>query len=131
LFDLKIDPKLPYHYLITVQMHSMNSKTPGKMFLKHGPLNFTNDDVENVRSSLILSNDRLFKTDQKQALENFNCSPIAGAIRGIQLAANANQCTTHHFSSQYEINDEWFVNLVDLANTSEHNKELLEKSKVR
>ena len=49
----------------------------------------------------------------------------------MQLSAQANECTTHHFSSPVELDDEWFITLVDLANTSEHNKELLEKSRMR
>lgn len=131
MFDLKIDRKLPHHYLITVEVHNMNSKTPGKMFLKHGPLYFSNTDVQNVLSALILSKDRLFETTQKQALENFQCSHIAGSVRGMQLAAHANNCSMHHFSSEFVIDDEWFVSLVHVANRSEHNRELLKKSLVR
>lgn len=131
MFDLKIDPKLFHHYFITVGMADMNSKNPGRMFLKHGPLYFCNDDVENVRSALILSNDRLFETDQKQALKNFDCYVIAGSIRAMQLASNANNCSMHHFSSEYKIDDEWFVTLVTVANTSQYNKELLQQSKMR
>jgi hypothetical protein len=131
LFDLKIDPKLPHHYIISVGMKPMTDKDAGKIYLKHGPLYFTNQDVENVRSAAILSKDKLFKTDSKQALQNFKCLEIASSIRGMQLAAYANDCTVHHFSSAFVIGLDWFETLVDLANTSEHNKELLEKSRVR
>lgn len=131
MFELKIDPKLPHHYMISVGMRTAVDKDPGRLFLKHGPLYFTNEDVENVRSAAILSKDRLFKTKDKQALKNFNCLDLATAIRGIQLAAYANNCTLHHFSSAFVIGLDWFETLVDLANTSEHNRELLEKSRVR
>jgi len=131
LFELKTDPVLPYHYIITVALTSITSKDPGKLFLKHGPLSFTNEDVENIRSAAILSQDKLFRTSQGQCLKNFECSQLAGSIRYMQLAANANDCTIHHFSSAFEIQDEWFVNLVDIANISEHNKDLLKKSRMR
>ena len=131
MFDLKIDPKRPHHYLLSVGIHSMIGKNPGKMFLKHGPVHFTNEDVENLRSAAILSQDKLFKTSDRECLKNFECTEVAGSVRYMGLAANANMCSVHHFSSQYEISDEWFENLVDLANVSEHNKELLIKSRVR
>ena len=132
LVDLKTDKKLPHHYLITVAIHPATSKTnAGKMFLKHGPLYFSNNDVDRVRSALLLSNDKLFKTSQKQALKNFNCSGIVSMVRGMDLARSVNLCSMHHFSSPCEIEDEWFANLVDMANRLEHNKELLHKSRVR
>lgn len=131
MFELKTDPELSHHYMITVGLTSIRSKDPGRLFLKHGPLSFTNEDVENIRSAAILSQDRLFETSQGQCLKNFKCAQLAGSIRYIQLAANANDCTVHHFSSAFEIEDEWFVNLVDVANISKHNKDLLKKSRVR
>ena len=130
MFDLKVDSKLPHHYMITVAAHPLTSKDFGKMYLKHGPLYFTNDDMEDLRSALILSSDKLFKTSQQQALKNFNCTPLVSSIRGMNLASQANLCPMHHFSSPVELEDEWFVTLVTLANVSEHNKELLEKSRV-
>lgn len=131
MFDLKIDPKIPHHYIITVGIHPIISKNAGKLFMKHGPLYFTNDDVDNVRGAAILAQDRLFETTDEEALKNFGCLSLASAIRCIRLAAAANQCTIHHFSSEYKLNDEWFVTLVDLANISEHNRELLKKSRMR
>ena len=132
MLDLKVDKKLPHHYLITVAVHSaMARKLAGKLYLKHGPLHFTNNDVEKVRSALLLSYDRLFKTSQKQAMKNFECTEIVSMVRGMDLAKNVNLCSMHHFSSPVEIEEEFFKTLVDLANKSEHNKELLEKSRVR
>ena len=130
MFDLKIDPKLP-HYILSVGMRSIISPDAGKMFLKHGPIYFTNDDVEAVRGAAILAEDKLFKTSHEQALKNFDCLSLASSIRCIGLAAAANQCTVHHFSSEFKLADAWFVTLVDLANTSEHNKDLLKKSRMR
>ena len=131
MFEIKTDPKLPHHYLISVGLTTMHDKEPGKMYLKHGPLYFTNDDVLKVQGAAIMSQDKLFKTSPKQAVENFGCGKLAVAIRGMQLAAAANQCSMHHFSSPYKLDDEWFVRLVDGANKMEHNLNLLKNSKMR
>ncbi len=131
MFDLKADPELPHHYLISVGITTMQSKEPGKMFLKHGPLYFSHADILNAQGAAIMSQDRLFKTSRKQAIKNFGCESLSVAIRGMQLAAASNQCSMHHFSSAIKLDDEWFVRLVDGANTSEHNKNLLNVSKMR
>ena len=131
MFNLKIDPKLPHHYIISVGVKSMTDKDPGKFFLKHGPLYFSNDDVKNVQNAAILSKDKLFKTKQKKALEIFECLDLTASISAMKLASAANQCTMHHFSSEHFIEDSWFETLVKVANTSEHNSELLKQSVMR
>ncbi len=130
MLDLKIDPKLYHHYLITVGLRSLRSKNPGERFLKHGPLHFTNDDVKNVQSALILGKDKLFKTSQQQAMRNFECSSIVSSVRGMKLASMVNDCTMHHFSSEFEIEEEWFETLVSATNYSDSNKKLLQQSRV-
>lgn len=129
--DLKTDPKLPHHYLISVGCTTMRSGIPGKLFLKHGPLYFTNKDVEKLQGATILSKDKLFKTSEKQALINFDCLDLVRTIRSMELAASANECSIHHFSSKFKIGEQWFIDLVRLANTMEHNMELLTQSRVR
>lgn len=131
MWDLKTDPKLPHHYFISVSVHSVNSANPGKLFLKHGPLYFSNDDVKKMQGAALLSNDKLFKTSPKQALGIFNCTELAISIRGMSMASAANQCTLHHFSSPIKLDEDWFERLVDLANTSEYNMKLLKQSRIR
>jgi hypothetical protein len=131
MIPLKVDPKLPHHYLIGVAMHSLRSgKLAGKVFLKYGPVHFTNDDVDKVLSSIMLSSDKLFKTTEKEALKIHDCSELVASIGAMKISISANEGTMHHFSSQYEIDDEWFAALVDMANISNSNKELLDKSRV-
>jgi len=128
---LKIDPKLPHHYLIGVAMHSLKSgKNAGQMYLKYGPVHFTNKDVVKVVNALMLSDDKLFKTTEKQALKIHGCTELVATIGAMRYSIRANEGTFHHFSSEYEIEDEWFASLVDLANKYESNKELLEKSRI-
>ena len=131
MFDLKIDEKFPHHYIISVGMRDMRSKNPGQMYLKHGPLYFSNDDVKNVQGALILSKDRLFETTSQQAMKNFGCKELSVAIRGMHLAAMANHCTMHHFSSPIKLQEDWFEHLVSTANKSDRNRELLENSVMR
>lgn len=131
MYALKTDPNLFHHYLINVSVRNLRSKNAGDFYLKHGPLHFTNNEVQAVQSALILSNDKLFKTPQDQALKNFGCKTLVSSIRSMQLAASSNDCTMHHFSSGFEIEEEWFETLVNVANISEHNKDLLKKSRVR
>jgi len=131
MFTLKTDPKLFHHYLINVAIHSLRTKNAGILYLKHGPLHFTNNEVKDVQSALILSSDKLFKTSQDEALRNYECTGLVSGIRSMKLAAVSNECTMHHFSSSFEIEEEWFVSLVDVANVSKHNKDLLLQSRVR
>lgn len=131
MFEIKTDPNSPHHYLISVGVHTVQSATPGKMFMKHGPLYFSNDDVVKMQGASIMSKDKLFKTSSKQALKNFGCTELAISISGMSLAAAANQCTIHHFSSPIKLDEKWFENLVDLANTSEYNQKLLKESRIR
>lgn len=125
MYELKTDPKFPYHYLISVGIRDMFSKDRGKLYLKHGPLQFTNNDVSNVQSSVMLSKDKLFKTTNREAMDNFNVAGLVGSIHGMLMAATANQCTVHHFSSETPIDDDYWEGFVNLANTNKSIKEKL------
>jgi hypothetical protein len=127
---LKIDKKLYHHYIFSVKAKTAKSDNPGELYLKHGPVYFTNDDIKNLQSSIILSQDRLFKTDQQQALKNFNCTEIVSSLGAMRIAATANDCTMHHFSSEFKVDPEYFVSLVKNANVFEHEKELLKNARI-
>jgi len=119
LYDLKTDPKFPYHYFISVGIKPMISDAPGKMFLKHGPLKFTNDDVQRMQDASLMTKDKLFKTTNKEAMAMYNVEEITHAVWGMCIAANANQCTVHHFSSDFPIPDDYWPGFVERANTNE------------
>lgn len=131
MIPLKVDPKLFHHYLIGVGMHSLKSgKHAGKLFLKYGPVHFTNDDVNSVLTAVMLSNDKLFETTEKQALKIHGCTDIVATIGAMKFSISVNDSTMHHFSSEFEIDEDWFITLVNVANSSKANRELLEKSRV-
>jgi len=122
MFDLKIDPKLPHHYIIGVAMHPMKSSMPGKMFLKYGPVYFTNKDVAQVSDSLTLINDeiytKIYNMSPSEIYIMTDCSELVMSMIGLKIAAQANQATIHHFSSEWEVkeSENFFDGLVSRAN---------------
>lgn len=128
---LKTDPKLSHHNIIGVAIHPATAgKDAGKMFLKYN-IHFTNKDVVNVMNASILAEDKLFKTTNSEAIKAYGCERVAGEITALKMSARANQCTLHHFSTEYETDEEHFVTIVKLANTHDYYKDLLKKSSIR
>lgn len=137
MFKLKVDSNLPHHYIIGVAMHTLHSSTPGKMFLKYGPVYFTNDDVERVGDSAALSKDKIYKDIYKMTnadiLELNDCSSLTNTIYSLKMAAMANHATLHHFSSEIELPNanEFFEGLVNRANKYKEEKQKLNESRIR
>ena len=129
---LKADPKLPHHYMIGVTVYPMNAgpKRRGKMFLKYGPVYFHHKDIENVQNAALMSIDEVFKTTPKEASDMYNCRSLVVAINGLKLAASVNQTTLHHFSSEFEIPDDWWEGYIKNANTVESIREQLDEAKM-
>jgi len=129
---IKTDPKLFHHYIIAVGVYAATAgKKAGKMFLKYRPIHFTNDDVESMQHAYMLSQDKLFKTTNSEAVKVVGCEMLSSEISGVKLAATANQCTLHHFSSQYEMDEEALEIIVKSANNSDYFKEKLRTSRIR
>ena len=137
MFELKVDPERPHHYIIGVAVHPMTSKKAGKMFLKYGPVYFTNDDVENVADALTLLNDKIYtgiyKMTATQIYDSVDCTGIVMSLIGLKLASNANQATLHHFSVQHELSgaEEFFEGYVERANSYETERRGLDDSRIR
>ncbi len=111
----------------------MKSKDAGKMYLKYGPVYFTNDEVENVRDATMLSVDKIFETSPRDAALIFNCRHLIMCLHGMKLSAQANEASLHHFSSGFEISgyEEWFYTYVDNANISKSTKEQLLDARIK
>ena len=131
MYNLKVDPKLPYHYFISVGIRSMKSKDPGKMFLKHGPLKFTNNDVKKMQDASLMTQDKLFPTSNQEAIKMFGVGELTHGIWAMQMAASANECTIHHFSSDCEFPDDFWEGFVDRANTNQFEKEKIFGARIR
>ena len=129
--QLKVDPKRPHHYVIGVAVKSMRNNDPGKVYLKYGPVYYSNEDVAKVRDAKLLSEDRLFKTSSSDALSINECSQLVHSLTAMKHSASANDCTLHHFSSEHTLDDEVFKTLVETANFSKSSMKLLTDSRIR
>jgi hypothetical protein len=122
MFELKVDPKNPHHYIIGVAIKDMHSKNRGQMYVKYGPLYFTNDDVQNVANAKTLLDDKIYRDIYKmkpgEIYVTTECNEIIMTLIGIKIAARANNATLHHFSSSYELPnaEKFFDDYVERAN---------------
>lgn len=111
---IKTDPKLPYHYIVGIQMLPMtHGENAGKIILKYF-MEFTNDDVQGVANAIVAEQDQLFKVTSKEALSMHDTNHIAASMTSLRHAANANNATLHHFSSATPMNEEMFEDYVKL-----------------
>lgn len=131
MFEIKADPKLPYHYIIGVAIHTPFSKEYGKLYLKYF-LEFNHKDIEKVRMAVRLSEDRMFPSGitKSEACEISECNEIVGSITALKIAAASNNATIHHFSSAHKLTDSFFEDLSDRATTNKHDKKLLDDSRI-
>lgn len=137
MIKLKTDPRYPYHYIIGVAMKQLQSKEPGKIYLKYGPLAFKNEDVEKMSEAITLSGDKIY-TDiyrvSKQELCNmFGCTELIISFIGMREACRANMATMHHFSSDFELPnpEQYFEGLVERANQFKKERDYLESSRIK
>lgn len=131
IYELKADPKLPHHYFIAVAVRQMNSSKPGEMFLKYRPFYLHHSQIEKFQDVALLVQDRLFKTTQKEALMMHGLYETATSFAMFRLSSSVNQCTVHHFSSENEIEEEWFEVFIKSANISKSAKEQLFNARVK
>jgi len=130
LYKLKIDPLLFYHFLISVGVRDMYSDKRGEMYLKHGPLKFTNDDVKKMQDSVMMVTDKLFKTTNKEALAMNGMTELSNTIWSMQIAAASNNCTVHHFSCEGEIPDDYWEDFIKRANNDDHERRKLVDARI-
>ena len=116
-FGLNLDPERPIHYIIGVAVHAHpRSEKRGQLYMKYGPIIFTNVDVENLKLALETHKMELPKTKLDDALKTFNVSGLVASLSGFMIACRINNCTIHHFSSHESFDEDFFDLLVELAN---------------
>lgn len=132
IYELNVDPNLPHHYIIAVSIHPANAgwEKAGKYYLKYRPAYFHNDEIRKLRDVSMLIQDKLFPTSQGEALDMYGIKEKAVSFSAMKMAAQANSCSLHHFSSEHEIDEEWFDSFVDQANTIKSVKEKLRDAKI-
>ena len=129
--EIKADPKLPHHYIIAVSVYPATHNKAGQFYMKYRPVYFNHDDIEKMQYASILVKDKLFKTTNEEALKIINKQELALTISSLTIAAEANQCTLHHFSSEFKMEESDFENIVKLANISDEFKKILKNSSMR
>jgi len=130
---IKTDPNRPHHYIIgTRTVNNISSDNYGKIKLYYGPIYFTNEDVENYKLAIMLSQDKLLHTNILEALDIYNCSELYFNLRGINLSAHANAANLFHFTLEEKLNeaDEWFCMFVNNANTDNKTLQKLKGAKI-
>ncbi len=130
IYELKADAKLPHHYFIAVGIRPIQDNNPGQLFLKYRPFYIHHSQIEKLRDAAILVQDKLFPTTQVEALKIFGVHELTRTFNSFRLAATVNLCSIFHFSSEYEINEEWFDTFVKSTNTSKSAKEKLFDAKI-
>lgn len=138
MFELRVDPNAPHHYLIGVAVYAATAGSKaGKLYLKYGPIYFTNKDVEQVRDSCHLTKDKIYKSiyemTNSEIYHMMGCNDLIMSIFGLKMACEANQATIHHFSCEIKLDnaDNFFEGLVERANKNEREKQQLNDSNLR
>jgi|WetSurSiteA1Bulk_404760.scaffolds.fasta_scaffold00793_6 hypothetical protein len=132
LFGLKVEPLRNHHYIISIGIHpaTASMEQAGKFYLKYRPIHFTNDDILNVAKARTTIEDRVFKTKPDEAMKMFNCQELIHNLTMISQGSAANNCTLHHFSADFEIEEDYFEMLADLANKFPYERELIARSRI-
>lgn len=118
-FGLNLEPERPIHYIIGVAVHSHpRSEKRGQLYMKHGPIVFTNNDVENLKLALETHKMEIPQTSLDDALKTFDVQHLVLSMSAFMMSCRANNCTVHHFSSDAAFDDAYFDDFLELANTS-------------
>jgi hypothetical protein len=132
LFGLKTDPDRPIHYIIGIAVHSHpRAKNRGDLYMKYGPIIFTNKDVENLKLAIETHEMQMPKTSIEQALKIFDVDFLVGSLSSFIMSCRVNSCTVHHFSNSMALDDSFFDNLIDLANKNKKILEYLQEAEIR
>lgn len=118
-FGLNLEPERPIHYIIGVAVHSHpRSEKRGQLYMKYGPIVFTNNDVENLKLALETHKMEIPQTSLDDALKTFDVQHLVLSMSAFMMSCRANNCTVHHFSSDAAFDDAYFDDFLELANTS-------------
>lgn len=128
ILEIKADKKLFHHYIVCVVMKGGVGEDSGTYKLKYKVIHFTHNSIENLRDAIMLKNDEVFKTTESEAMKIFDCEELVSTLHSLRLACKVNHATMHHFSSEYEIDEDWFETIVENAHKIQSYKKLLQES---
>ena len=79
----------------------------------------------------MLSQDKLFKTTQKEALQITKSESLVQTISSMRMSAKVNLVTLHHFCSSVKIEDEkYFEIMVDQSNKNKSIRKKIMEAKI-
>jgi len=120
-----------YHHIVGVATHpSLAGKKAGKLYMKYF-LSYSKEEIQEFSLAKTMVENEMWSTTYEEALKGTKCKGLLGNLYGLQVASQINQVTLHHFTTNFKIKEEFFKNLVDLANISKTQRELLNKSRIR
>lgn len=134
MFHLKADLKYPHHYIIGV---SNDEKHPETIFLKYGPIYFSNDDVEKLNDSLMLLDDKIYtdiyKMSPSDIYDMLGCSSLMMSFISFKLILQSKLAAVYYFPYAFEVSDpyEFFRSYVERANENKLEKEGLKNARIR
>ena len=129
---LNLDPERPIHYIIGVAVHSHpRSKKRGQLYLKYGPIVYSNEDVANLKLARETHKGELIKTSLPEALQIFDVQELVSSLGSFFIAIRVNQCTAHHFASHEMFDEDFFELFVELANKSKDTLKKLQDAEIR
>lgn len=134
MYSLNVDPNKPHHYIISVCVKELHTKkNPGEFFLKYLPLYIHNNDLINLQNAVLLSEDKLFKTSQEDALRIYNCQKIVTDFILLRLSTIANKGSLHHFFTDHKLSDpeKFFEDFVKRSNKDKRIKDELISSTIK
>jgi len=132
IYELKTEPNVPHHYIVSIGIKPMTSNSYGQLFLKYRPFYFNNTHIEKFRDVLLRTQDKLFKTTQLQALKIYNLDIIAQEFNSFKMASMVNDCTLHHFSCEFKLDrpEKVFAEFVKIANRDQKTKDIIFNARI-
>ena len=134
MYSLNADPNMPHHYIVSVCMKELSlSKNPGELFMKYRPIYLNHDDIVNIQNAVLLSNDKLFKTNKADAIKIHNCQEIVSTLSGLRISTMANKGSLHHFFTTHKLEapESFFDDFVKRANTHQQTRNKLMSSMMK
>jgi len=128
--------KTVHHYLFSVGIHGPMHEKSGQLFIKHGVIHWTNKLHGKIMDAKLLNKDRLFPGgityDEALEIEGVTKEEkgLINSINPFFIAARVNMCTVHKFTSESEVEEEWFDHLVEYSHRIKSFKKLLKDSKI-
>ena len=118
-----------YHYIIGVATYPATSKKAGKFYMKYF-IKYSKEVLEEIILVETMVRNKMWPTTYEEALKGTKHIKIINNFNGLLIAARINQTTLHHFITDFEVEEKFFSEIVELANKVESQKKLLDESKI-